>query len=73
MKKIILTAIIVISSTVMFAQPLPPTTGTGGAGGTGPMGGGAPIDGGLSILLILGAAFGTKKVYSLKKKTVKGE
>jgi len=33
----------------------------------GPGGGGAPIGGGLFILLGLGAAYGSKKVYSLVK------
>ncbi len=64
MKKLILTAIIVIGTRVLFAQPLPPT---GNAGYNGPIGGAAPIDGGLSILLVMGAAFGAKKVYRLKK------
>ena len=69
MKKLTIITLIIISSGIrLFAQPLPPfvhgsTTNQGGA----------PLDGGLSILLIVGAAFGTKKVYCLKKKTVKGE
>ena len=35
--------------------------------GPGPGGGAAPIGGGLFILLGLGAAYGSKKVYSLVK------
>ena len=64
MKKIILTAIVVICSMVLFAQPLPPT---GNAGNQGPMGGGAPLDGGLSLLLLISAAYGGKKAYSIRK------
>ena len=51
------------------AQP-PDPGGVGGPGtdpGAGdiPAGGGAPIDGGLSMLLLLGAAYGTKKMYKV--------
>ncbi|MFZ4401855.1 MAG: PID-CTERM protein-sorting domain-containing protein [Bacteroidales bacterium] len=71
MKKIILTALITIGSIGLFAQPIPPTL----PGGGGPVTGhgangnqGAPIDGGLSILMLLGAVYGAKKVYSFKTK-----
>jgi len=63
MKKIILTTLILISSIGLFAQPLPPpyihgeTTDQPGA----------PIDGGLSFLMLMGAAFGYKKINTLKK------
>ncbi|MFZ4740319.1 MAG: PID-CTERM protein-sorting domain-containing protein [Bacteroidales bacterium] len=70
MKKIIITALIAFSSVGLFAQPIPPPGG--GAPGTGHgLGGnqGAPIDGGLSILMLLGAVYGAKKVYSLKKQS----
>ena len=54
------------------AQPPSPNSGgTGGANAPGgsntPTGGGAPIDGGLSILMLLGAAYGSKKVYKLRQ------
>jgi len=39
----------------------------GGPGGGGPAGGGAPIDGGLSILMLMGAAYGAKKVYKVRQ------
>ena len=45
------------------AQNTDPSRGDGGPGGGGP----APIGGGLFILLGLGAAYGSKKVYDLKK------
>jgi len=51
------------------APPPPPTSG--GAEGTGGTSdqrtGGAPIGGGLFILLGLGAAYGGKKLYDLRK------
>ena len=66
MRKILLTALIVIGTTVLFAQPLPPTGTVGGAGGN-TIGGAAPIDGGLSILLFIGAVFGAQKIFRLRK------
>lgn len=49
-----------------FAQPLPNQNGNGSHVGQTPVG--APIDGGLSVLLLLGAGYGVKKIYNLKKK-----
>jgi len=71
MKKVILTALIAIGSIGLFAQPLPPayhgeTTDQEPATP-------APIDGGLSILLLMGAAYGAKKVYILKKTSTEVE
>ncbi len=68
MKKIILTALIAICSIGLFAQPVPPPN-SGGSGGHGLSGNqkGAPLDGGLGILMLLGAAYGAKKVYRFKK------
>jgi len=68
MKKLILTALIIISSTGLFAQPVPPPSG-GGNGGHGLNGNqqGAPLDGGLSILMLIGAVYGAKKAYGFKK------
>lgn len=48
-----------------FAQPLPNQNGNGSHVGQTPVG--APIDGGMSILLILGAGFGIKKLAALRK------
>ena len=53
------------------AQP-PDPGGNGGPGsnpgpGDTPTGGGAPIDGGLSILMLLGAAYSTKKLYKVRQ------
>lgn len=69
MKKTILVIAIVLGGLDVFAQPTPPTGGSGhkGAGENGPIGGGAPIDGGFSILMALGAFYGGKKLYDLRK------
>jgi len=76
-KKIIVMFFLMVSP-ILISNVLaddPPTPGQGLPGGGGgtpvgqgqPVGGGAPIDGGLSILLALGAIYGGKKLYSLKK------
>lgn len=63
MKKILVIAIIALAPFFLNAQPTPPSGGYNhGVGGNQPAGGGAPIDGGLSILLLLGAAYGGSKV-----------
>ncbi len=76
MKRIIriltITAFLATAPLLLLAQA-PPHPNNGNAPGTGGhtntrVGGGtAPIDGGLSILLILGAAYGTKKVFMVKR------
>jgi len=62
-----------LTAPMLFSQPAPNNGEIGGGntnggpiGGSAP-GGGAPIDGGLSILLLLGAAYGAKKVYAMRK------
>jgi len=62
----------VLMSVGLFAQT-PPHPNGGGAPGSGntPVGGGAPIDGGLTIMLVLGAAYGAKRASaSLKAKSM---
>ncbi len=66
MKKIILTIAIILGSICLYAQPVPPPP-TQGTSGNQP-GGGAPIDGGLSVLLLMGAIYGTKKTIQIFKK-----
>lgn len=69
-KNILVIAIIILSPIILNAQPKPPQAGHGtqqNQPGHQPIGGGAPIDGGLSILLLLGAAYGGSKVYRMKK------
>ncbi len=51
-----------------LAQTPPHPNGGGGpGGGNTPVGGGAPIGGGLIIMLVMGAAYGSKKVYKAFK------
>jgi hypothetical protein len=69
MKKTILILLVIIASvttTNLLAQaPPPPPPGHGSTGNQ--TGGNAPIGGGLFILLGLGAAYGGKKIYDIKK------
>lgn len=51
----------------MAQTPPHPNGGNVPGGGNTPVGGGAPIDGGLSIMLLLGAAYGSRKIYRMKK------
>lgn len=66
MKKIMKLSVIALmlcTSVGLFAQNPPHPNGGNAPGGTNtPVGGGAPIDGGLSVLLVLGTAYGLKKV-----------
>jgi hypothetical protein len=57
-------------SAVSFAQPSapPPPANHGSGGNASPGGGTAPIGSGLVILLGLGAAYGTKKVFNARRK-----
>jgi hypothetical protein len=67
-KSIIVAAMILSFPLLSLAQTPPHPNGGNAPGGTNtPVGGGAPIDGGLTIMLLLGAAYGSKKIYHLKK------
>ena len=73
MKNIIKTAATLITITLLTfntatlsAQDPPPPPPDHGTGGNVP-GGGAPIAGGIGILLVLGAAYGGKKVWDMRK------
>ena len=64
-------SILLLSVSKVNAQ-IPPNPGNGSdpGGGSTPVGGGsAPSGSGFGILLVLGAAYGGKKVYDLKKKS----
>ena len=70
-RNIIITTMLIVSPMLisnLLAQGDPPLPGGSPVGGPGgPVGGPAPIDGGLSIFLVLGAAYGLKRTYKLKK------
>lgn len=56
------------SLTSFADDPNPPTVpGDHGHAGDIPLG--APIDGGLSIFLVLGAGYGARKLYRIRKET----
>jgi hypothetical protein len=77
LRKLLLTLVFLFSGMFMFnaladepldSPPPPPGGGHGGGGNTQ----GAPIDGGLSILLALGAGYGSFKLYRSRKAEKKG-
>jgi hypothetical protein len=74
MKKVILNLIIsglfvVVPVIIASASSPPPPPPPGGGGGSTPIGGGAaPIGSGLVILISMGAAYGTKKVFDARKR-----
>ncbi|PIQ31054.1 MAG: hypothetical protein COW63_08520 [Bacteroidetes bacterium CG18_big_fil_WC_8_21_14_2_50_41_14] len=78
MKKSFVQLLIIVSftftSTFLLAQdappPPPPPPSDHGGTGNAPADGGAPIGGGLFILLGLGAAYGGKKLYDLRKESI---
>jgi len=69
LKKITLTILVITGLTfsldVIAQAPPPPPPGHGETGNQ--TGGNAPIGGGLFILIGLGAAYGSKKLYDLRK------
>ncbi|MCF8348787.1 MAG: hypothetical protein K9G61_08235 [Bacteroidales bacterium] len=67
-RKLIATLVFTLSFTALLAQaPPPPNGGSNPGGGNTPVGNGAPIGSGIAILLGLGAAYGGKKIYDLRK------
>jgi hypothetical protein len=73
MKKVIkmmfTVAFLCIGLSVLGQAPPPPPGNpkTGGGGSNGPVG--APIDSGLSILIVMGIAYGGLKYYLVRKKS----
>jgi len=65
MKKFLLLSALFVASQVLLAQP-PDPPGDPSAGGD-PIGGGAPVGTGIGILLTLGAAYGSRKLYAAWK------
>jgi hypothetical protein len=69
-KILLVSGLILVSSVMSKAQPPSPPHPNGGSGPDGNntvVGGAAPIDGGLSFLLLLGAAYGSRKIYRRKR------
>ncbi len=62
---VLILSILLFSSQNVLADPPDPPASHGSTSDV--SGGGAPIGGGLFILLGLGAAYGGKKIYDLKK------
>ncbi|MBE0637760.1 MAG: hypothetical protein IH598_04510 [Bacteroidales bacterium] len=59
---------LVLTTTLTAQDPPPPPGGHGLEGNQTPPGGGTPVGSGLVILLTLGAAYGGKKVYEMRKR-----
>ncbi len=75
MKKIIkiLTVSVFLTAipfTMSAQNPPPPNGGSNPTGSNTPVGGGAPIGGGLLILIGLGAAYGGRKIYEIRKRSL---
>jgi len=67
-RTIIIAAFLITSPLLMMAQTPPhPNGGSGPGSGNTPVGGGAPLGGGIVMLMVMGAAYGTKKVLNFKK------
>ncbi|MCF6169918.1 MAG: hypothetical protein L3J66_02955 [Bacteroidales bacterium] len=69
LRKISLSLVFVLATSLSIAQLTAPSDPPGGGpqGGDPPVGGGAPVGSGLIILLVTGAAYGGKKLYTLLK------
>ncbi len=76
MKRFIFNILMVLTLTLWTGQTfgqtatVPPPPGSHGESADQAAGGGAPIGGGLFILLGLGAAYGGKKIYDVRKETL---
>jgi hypothetical protein len=62
--RIVILLAVILTSTALFAQPVPPAGPPCG----GPFGPACPIDGGVSILIAAGLAYGGKKSYDMARK-----
>lgn len=71
-KFLLITGLILALPIIFKGQPPSPPHPNGGSGPDGDntvVGGAAPVDGGLTFLLILGAAYGSRRVYRMKKES----
>jgi len=72
-KKIAITIVIILGLTLSFnaiAQDTPPSPPSSHGETTNQEGGRAPIGGGLLILIGLGAAYGGRKLYQMRKENL---
>ncbi len=72
-KKVVITIVIILGLTFSFdsiAQDAPPSPPSSHGETTNQDGRGAPIGGGLFILLGLGAAYGGRKLYQMRKENL---
>jgi hypothetical protein len=63
--KLLLLTVLIAGSQQLISQPPPPPGEHGEPGNQNA--GNAPIDGGLGVLLVLGAAYGSKRLYDMRK------
>ena len=68
LKAFVILLIVGISYTVSAQPPDPPTSGDNTQGNK--LGDGAPIGGGLFILLGLGAVYGSRKLYKIRRESI---
>ena len=71
-KRLITAAVFIFAMGALTAQTPPPPNNNGGGSsnppnGNTPVGGGVPIGSGMALLIALGAAYGSKKVYDFRK------
>ena len=68
--KLLAATFFIFLSAGVFADTTPPPPNGGSnpnSNGNVPVGGGTPIGGGLGILLVLGAAYGGKKIFKMTR------
>jgi len=66
-KTLAIVALITLGTTLMAQNPPHPNGGNDPTSGGNTPVGGAPIGGGLVMMMIMGVAYGAKKVYHLRK------
>ncbi len=62
-----------ITLTSFAISPPPPPPDPSGGGSNGPVGGGASLANGFTILVIMGAIYGGRKLYLVRKKPIENQ